>query len=44
MLKSLLLIALRNMRKEKAYTGINVLGLTVGITAACSCCCISSMS
>jgi putative ABC transport system permease protein len=34
MLKSLLLIALRNMRKDKAYTAINVLGLTVGI--ACS--------
>ena len=33
MLKSYLLVALRGLKKNKLYTGINVIGLTVGITS-----------
>lgn len=32
MIKNLLLIALRNLRKDKWYSLINVLGLTIGTT------------
>src|SRR4030095_14075005 len=32
MIKNLLLTALRNFRKDKWYTLLNVLGLTIGIT------------
>ena len=32
MIKNLLLIALRNFKKDKWYSLINVLGLTLGIT------------
>ena len=32
MIKSLLLIAIRNFRKDKWYSLLNVLGLTIGIT------------
>ncbi|MGB3617561.1 MAG: ABC transporter permease [Catalinimonas sp.] len=34
MLRNLLTVALRNLRKERGYTLLNVLGLTVGITSA----------
>ena len=34
MLKNLLLIAFRNIRKDKIYSAINILGLTVGITCS----------
>jgi putative ABC transport system permease protein len=34
MLKNLLTIALRNLRKDKAYSTINILGLTIGITSS----------
>src|ERR1700744_1232470 len=33
MLRSYLLVALRGLKKNKLYTGINVIGLTVGITS-----------
>src|SRR4029078_11953764 len=32
MIKNLLLIALRNLRKDKWYNVLNILGLTIGIT------------
>ena len=32
MIKNLLLIAMRNFRKDKWYSVLNVLGLTIGIT------------
>src|SRR3954464_5674324 len=32
MIKNLLLVALRNLRKDKWYSLLNVLGLTIGIT------------
>src|ERR1700733_564920 len=32
MIKNLLLVALRNFRKDKWYSLLNVLGLTIGIT------------
>src|SRR4030095_7485439 len=32
MIKSLLLIAIRNFRKDKWYSVLNILGLTIGIT------------
>ena len=32
MLKNLLLVAFRNFKKDKWYTLLNVLGLTIGIT------------
>lgn len=34
MLKNLLTIALRNILKEKTYSSINILGLTIGITCS----------
>ncbi|MBL7855981.1 MAG: ABC transporter permease [Cyclobacteriaceae bacterium] len=34
MLRNLILIALRNIRKEKAYSLLNITGLTVGITCS----------
>jgi putative ABC transport system permease protein len=34
MLKNLITIALRNIRKDKTYSAINILGLTVGITCS----------
>src|SRR5215203_5132803 len=34
MLKNLLKIAVRNIRKDKTYSAINILGLTVGITCS----------
>ena len=34
MLKNLVKIALRNIRKDKTYSAINVLGLTIGITCS----------
>jgi putative ABC transport system permease protein len=34
MLKNLLTIALRNIRKDKTYSAINILGLTIGITCS----------
>lgn len=34
MIKNLLIIALRNIRKEKTYSAINILGLTIGITCS----------
>src|SRR5690348_11329788 len=34
MIKNLLLTALRNFRRDKWYTLLNVLGLTIGITFA----------
>ena len=34
MLKNLITIALRNIRKDKTYSTINILGLTVGITCS----------
>ncbi len=34
MLKNLLTVALRNIRKEKTYSAINILGLTIGITCS----------
>lgn len=34
MLKNLIIIALRNIRKDKTYSAINILGLTVGITCS----------
>ena len=34
MLKNLIIIALRNIRKNKTYSAINILGLTVGITSS----------
>jgi putative ABC transport system permease protein len=34
MLKNLIVIALRNIRKDKTYSAINILGLTVGITCS----------
>ncbi|HYG19001.1 MAG TPA: ABC transporter permease [Ohtaekwangia sp.] len=34
MLKNLLRISLRNIRKEKSYSIINILGLTIGITCS----------
>lgn len=34
MFKNLLLIALRTIRKEKSYSAINILGLTIGITCS----------
>src|SRR5436190_12765096 len=33
MLKSCLRIAWRNMRRQKSYSGINILGLAIGIAA-----------
>jgi hypothetical protein len=32
MLKNLWLVALRNMKKDKGYTLLNVIGLAIGIT------------
>ncbi|MES1221583.1 MAG: ABC transporter permease [Bacteroidota bacterium] len=32
MIKNVLLIALRNLRKDKWYSLLNILGLTIGIT------------
>src|SRR5436305_13176218 len=32
MIKNLLLVALRNLKKDKWYSLLNVLGLTIGIT------------
>ena len=32
MIKNLLLVALRNFRKDKWYSMLNILGLTIGIT------------
>src|SRR5258706_10541818 len=32
MLKNYLLLAVKNFRKQKMFSGINILGLTVGIT------------
>ena len=32
MIKNLLLVALRNLRKDKWYNILNILGLTIGIT------------
>src|SRR5438477_12653038 len=32
MIKNLLLVALRNFRKDKWYSLLNILGLTIGIT------------
>jgi putative ABC transport system permease protein len=32
MIRNLLLVALRNFRKDKWYSLLNVLGLTIGIT------------
>lgn len=34
MLKNLFTIALRNIRKDKTYSAINILGLTIGITCS----------
>lgn len=34
MLKNLITIALRNIRKEKTYSAINIMGLTIGITCS----------
>src|SRR5689334_5399392 len=34
MLKNLILIAWRNIRKDKTYSAINILGLTIGITCS----------
>ncbi len=34
MLKNLLLVAFRTIRKDKTYSGINILGLTIGITCS----------
>jgi putative ABC transport system permease protein len=34
MLKNLFVIALRNIRKDKTYSAINILGLTIGITCS----------
>jgi putative ABC transport system permease protein len=34
MIKNLITIALRNIRKDKTYSAINILGLTVGITCS----------
>jgi putative ABC transport system permease protein len=34
MLRNLVKIALRNLLKDKAYSGINILGLTIGITCS----------
>ena len=34
MLRNLLLIAIRNIRKDKTYSAINILGLTIGITCS----------
>jgi putative ABC transport system permease protein len=34
MLKNLITIALRNIRKDKTYSTINILGLTIGITCS----------
>jgi putative ABC transport system permease protein len=34
MLKNLLTVALRNIRKDKTYSAINILGLTIGITCS----------
>jgi putative ABC transport system permease protein len=34
MLKSLFKIAIRNIRKDKIYSAINILGLTIGITCS----------
>ena len=34
MLKNLFTIALRNIRKDKSYSAINILGLTIGITCS----------
>ena len=34
MLKNLLKISFRNLLKDKVYSGINVLGLTIGITCS----------
>ncbi|MGK7391286.1 MAG: ABC transporter permease [Candidatus Cyclobacteriaceae bacterium M2_1C_046] len=34
MLKNLLKVAFRNIRKEKGYSAINILGLTIGITCS----------
>lgn len=34
MLKNLIKIALRNLLKDKAYSSINILGLTIGITCS----------
>jgi putative ABC transport system permease protein len=34
MLKNLFTIAIRNIRKDKAYSSINILGLTIGITCS----------
>jgi putative ABC transport system permease protein len=32
MIKNLILVALRNFRKDKGYSLLNILGLTIGIT------------
>ena len=32
MLKNLLLVALRNFKRDKGYSLLNILGLTIGIT------------
>lgn len=34
MLKNLFVIAMRNIRKDKTYSAINILGLTIGITCS----------
>src|SRR3970040_292790 len=34
MLKSLITLALRNLRKDKIYSAINILGLSIGITCS----------
>ena len=34
MLKNLLTISLRNLLKDKGYSAINIIGLTIGITSS----------
>src|SRR5690606_7830546 len=34
MLKNLIIVALRNLRKDKIYSAINILGLSIGITCS----------